>query len=351
MLLKFNSIVIYGLIAMILAIMLYPYYIRLLQFFKAGKQIRQNDASGNKSEIFHMLHQHKAGTPTMWWGLLLFIVMCMILWSFVIQDRWWTNNALVNRSETYIVIFGFFAMGLVWLVDDILNICNYGAVKWLSAKSKMLGFVIFSAFISYRFYSKLGIHTVNLRPFYDQIDLWIIYPLMTFVLTITIVNAINIVDGLDGLAGGLLIMILWVLGVMTFVYSRFLTTVIIAIVCGVLFWFLRFNINPAKIFMWDSGALALWWLISTLIYLLNIKMGIIVPFMICFILFWLEIGSSFLQLFWKKVFWHKLFPVAPFHHYLELKGYHETHIVMKLRLIQWVLCTITLILMFYQLQW
>lgn len=350
MLVKFNALIVYGLIAMIIALLMYPHYITLLKYFKAGKQIRENDATGQKSQIFNSLHQHKSGTPTMWWGLLLFIVMAMILWSFVIQERWWTNNALINRSETYIVIFGLFTMGIIWLIDDILNISDYGAVKWLSAKAKMFGFVIFSAFISYRFYSKLGIHTIDLWPVYGVIDLGIWYPILTFVFTIAIVNAINITDGLDGLAGGLLIMILGVLGVMTFVYSRYLTTTIIAIVSGVLFGFLRFNINPAKIFMGDSGALALWWLISTLVYLLGIKMGIIIPFMICFLIFWIEIWSSFLQLFWKKVSWHKLFAVAPFHHYLERKGFSETHIVMKFWLIQGILCTITLILLFYQLQ-
>jgi phospho-N-acetylmuramoyl-pentapeptide-transferase len=350
MLTKFNVLIVYGLIAMLIAVVAYPYYIRLLQYLKAGKNIREHDATGNKSEIFVQLHQHKSGTPTMGWGLLLLIVMIMILGSFVIQQWWRTNNVLINRSETYIVIFGLFAMGIIWLIDDVLNISSYGAIKGLSAKAKMIGFIIFSSFISYRFYYKLGVQTVNLRPIYGTVDIGIWYPILTFVFTIAIVNAINITDGLDWLAWGLLIMILGVLGVMTFVYSRYLTTTIIAIVCGALFGFLRFNINPAKIFMGDSGALWLGWLVSTLIYLLGIKMGIIIPFMICFAIFWVEISSSFLQLSRKKIWKKKLFTVAPMHHYLEWKGYSETHIVMKLWLIQGILCTITLILLFYQMQ-
>lgn len=350
MLSKFNSIVIYALIAMLGAMFLYPSYIRLLKYLKAGKQIRKHDGTGQESVIFSDLHQHKAGTPTMGWWLLLIIVMLMIVWSFVIQDFWWTNNALVSRSETYIIIFGFFAMGLIWLVDDILNILGHGHIKWLSAKTKMGGFVVFSFFISYWFYIKLGVHSVNLWPIYSHIDLWIRYPISTFVMTISIVNAINITDGLDGLAGWLMTMILGVLGVMTFVSGRYLTTTIVAIVCGVLFGFLRFNINPAKIFMWDSGALALGWLVSTLVYLLGIKIGIIIPFTICFALFILEIWSSFLQLMSKKIRGRKLWAIAPFHHYLEWKWYSEAHIVMKLWLIQGILAAITLILFFYQLQ-
>lgn len=65
MLSKFNSIVIYALIAMLGAMFLYPSYIRLLKYLKAGKQIRKHDGTGQESVIFSDLHQHKAGTPTM----------------------------------------------------------------------------------------------------------------------------------------------------------------------------------------------------------------------------------------------------------------------------------------------
>jgi phospho-N-acetylmuramoyl-pentapeptide-transferase len=112
--------------------------------------------------------------------------------------------------------------------------------------------------------------------------------------------------------------------------------------------FLRFNINPAKIFMWDSGALALGWMISSLIYLVNIKIGIIIPFMILFWIFWIELMSSFLQISWKKIFKKKLFSIAPFHHMLEYKWEKEHTITMKFRLIQWVLACLTLIIIFYQ---
>lgn len=65
MLVKFNALIVYGLIAMIIALLMYPHYITLLKYFKAGKQIRENDATGQKSQIFNSLHQHKSGTPTM----------------------------------------------------------------------------------------------------------------------------------------------------------------------------------------------------------------------------------------------------------------------------------------------
>jgi phospho-N-acetylmuramoyl-pentapeptide-transferase len=143
-------------------------------------------------------------------------------------------------------------------------------------------------------------------------------------------------------------MILFVLGIVTFFYKWYLATALIGVVIGALLAFLRFNINPAKVFMGDSGALALGGLLATLILLLNIKMGIIVPFLILFLLFEIEILTSFLQIIFKKIFKRKLFPIAPFHHMLEYKGRKEPTIVMKFWLLQGVLSGITLILIFYQ---
>jgi phospho-N-acetylmuramoyl-pentapeptide-transferase len=82
----------------------------------------------------------------------------------------------------------------------------------------------------------------------------------------------------------------------------FIATAVIAIVMAVLAAFLWFNINPAKVFMGDGGAFAIAGLISVLVQLLNMRMGILLPFMLLFLLFWIEIGSSALQIFWKKYF-------------------------------------------------
>lgn len=98
---------------------------------------------------------------------------------------------------------------------------------------------------------------INFRPFAGQVSLGIFYPIITFFITISIVNAINITDGLDGLAGGLMMIVLFVLGVITFFNGTFIATTVIAIVITTLIAFMFYNINPAKIFMGDSGAFAL----------------------------------------------------------------------------------------------
>ncbi len=349
MLLKLNTILLYSLTAFFLSLMLYPAYIMLLRKLKAGKTIREETMDGHQTPIFSQLHGHKQGTPTMGGGLILAVLLFMVLLSIVIQKLGWINNSLFAREETYILLFALFSMGILGLIDDFLNIRGKKWIKGMTAKMKLIWMFGFSAFISYWFYGKLGVDWINFWPLTGEIHLGIWYAVLTFFFTITIVNAINITDGLDGLVGGLMLIILTVLWIVTFINQWFLATTLIGIVLGTLLAFLRFNINPAKIFMGDSGALALWWLIATLVYLLNIKFGIIIPFLVIFSIFRLEIGSSFLQLTRKKIFKRKLFTIAPYHHALEHRGTPEHTIVMKFWVVQGVLAAIALIGMLYQL--
>jgi len=350
MIIKLTQILLFSLAACLLSFVLYPLYIKLLKKRKAGQQIRDAAWWGGEASIFKELHAHKAGTPTMWGGLFLLVMLVMVLFSMVLQQQWYINNSLFNRSETYVLLFAFFSMGLLWLVDDILNIRWIWDIKWLTSNIKFIWMFLFSGFISWWFYDKLGIDYINLWPVAGEVHLGLLYPLITFVFTVWLVNAVNITDGLDGLVGWLLLMVLWVLAIMAFTSQWYLATTILWIVLWSLVAFLRFNINPAKVFMWDAWALWLWGLLATMIYLLNINTGIIIPFIILFLIFWVEIGSSMLQMTWKKVLKKKLFTIAPFHHALEKHGLKEYSIVMKLRLIQWLLWAIALMMLFYQIQ-
>jgi len=349
MLVKLNNIIMFALIAFFISRILYPIYISILRKYKIGKTIRETAVTGEKSKIFTKLHEQKKGTPTMWGGIFLLVMGLMIGISYILKDYWWIKNTLFNRQETYVILFGFFSMGLIGLVDDFLNIKWHGTVKWLSAKAKLIGMVVFSAFISRWFYSRLWIDYINLRPIAGKISLGLFYPILTFFITIAIVNAINITDGLDGLAGGLMTLILFVLTVVLFFNQTYIAATVIAIVIAMLVAFMFYNINPAKIFMGDSWAFALWGLIASLLYFLNMRTGIILPFIILFGLFIIDLTSSFLQIFWKRYFKRKLFAVAPLHHLFEYRGINETTIVMKAWFIQGLLAAITIIIIFYQM--
>ncbi|MDR0860901.1 MAG: hypothetical protein LBO09_08265 [Candidatus Peribacteria bacterium] len=171
MLLNLSAILGFTLIAFIATLLLYPLYIKLLKKRKAGKTIRDNTATGEKSEIFAKLHEHKAGTPTMGGGLFLVMMLVMILVSILFQKWGLITNSLRNQQETYIILFGFFSMGVIGLIDDILNVKNVGTVKGLSIRAKMIGMILFSAAISYWFYVKLGIDYLNLWPLFGKIHI------------------------------------------------------------------------------------------------------------------------------------------------------------------------------------
>jgi phospho-N-acetylmuramoyl-pentapeptide-transferase len=171
---------------------------------------------------------------------------------------------------------------------------------------------------------------------------------LTFFSTIFIVNAINITDGLDGLAGGTCACVLVVFAVATLLNHTYIATTILGVCVAILGGFMFYNVNPAKVFMGDSGAFALGGIIAGTLYLLNMRIGIVIPFLIIFLLFIVELCSSGLQMSRKKFFKRKLFPIAPFHHYLEYKGMKEYTIVMCLWLIQGILAIIAILILFIQ---
>lgn len=349
MLLKLSAILLYSLLAFFIALALYPPYIRRLQKTKLLKQIREWTITWDASSIFSKLHAHKWWTPTMWWWIILLTVLILVIWSVVLQQSGVINNSLFTRQETYILLFALFSMWILGLVDDIFNILWKWAIKGLSSKVKFIAMFSFSAFVTYWFVRRLWIDYISIRPSIAEIPMGRVWPIVMFIFTVWLVNAINITDWLDGLVGWMMIMVLGVLGVLTFVTGRYLATSLIWIVSWALLAFLWFNINPAKIFMWDSGSLALWWFVASLVYLLNINFWILIPFMIMMSLFWVEMLTSFFQILSKKYLGKKLFKIAPFHHLLEHEWYAEHTIVMKFWVVQGILCAIALICLLYQL--
>lgn len=359
---KLNYIMICTLAAFIATMIIYPIAIRFLRQMKLGITNREDTATGEKAVIFNELHKKKNGTPTMG-GIVFFLVMgIMITWSWLAAHYGYINHTLVSRQETYIILFAFFGMGGLGLIDDYIKLKWMTKINWLWARFKLIYMFFCALFISYRFNIKLWVNTIDLWPIEHvlnfsrqvipflsgNIEFSIGYIIITFFLTISITNAINITDGLDGLMSGMMLIVLAVFGGMTFYLGRLLATAVIWIIIWILCWYLRFNINPAQIFMGDSWSLALWWLISTLVYLISIKIGFLIPFLILFSIFWIEIASSFLQISRKKIFKRKLFLIAPIHHLFEKMGYPETNIVMRFWLVQWAIAMIVMIMMAYQ---
>ncbi len=308
-----------------------PSYIVFLQDMKFWKAIRKN-ATMWKATQFYKLHKKKAGTPTMGWAIILWVVFFMVIVSFILQKLGLTNYSLINQKETYLSLFTLGTVGFLWMVDDYMNIKWIGKTKWLSAKFKMVWLIIFATAWALWFYYKLDWSTHTLAiPFLEQglsIGVWFI-PLFIFII-VAFSNSVNITDGLDGLAWGLLLFSYSIYTYITFDQGLFLLSALCASIVWALVAFLWFNIKPAKFYMGDVLSLSLWANLGIMAMLTN-TLSILV---IVGLLFILNILSVVIQLTSKKLRnGKKVFKIAPFHHHLEAIWWKEEEIVFRFWLI------------------
>ena len=314
----------FAVFAFLVSFFLFPRFIGFMRDYKLTQKIREACVSGEKAAIFQRLHAHKSGTPTMGGMVMVVGILFAVLASRFLAYFGVLNYSILNRGETYLPIFTLAAVGALGMIDDFLNIHEKSKQKGLSAKVKFWSLVAFALVGASWFSFKLGwsiIHVPGVGDF--DIGLWY-FPLFIFILVGT-ANSVNITDGLDGLAGGLLAVAYGVFAVISYFYGLPILSAFCTIVVGALLAFLWFNVPPAKIYMGDTGSLALGATLGVIAMLTN---AIFVLAIVGFI-FVLETCSVMLQLFWKKHFKRKIFLVAPIHHHFEAKGWSETQVVMR----------------------
>ena len=323
--------------------MIAPYYISILKKAKLWKQIREEATIGKATEFFK-LHKKKVGTPTMWWALILWVVFLMVLVSIILQWIWFIENSLLDRKETYLILFTLFTVWVLWAIDDFMNIKGIWKTKWLSARFKMFWLIIFAVLWALWFYFKLDWANKDLLiPFIENwISMWVwIIPLFIFVI-IASANSVNITDWLDWLAWGLLLFAYWVYTYITFDQGLFLLSALCVSIIWALIAFLWFNVKPAKFYMWDMWSLSLWaalWIIAMITNTLFILL-------IVWAIFILNTLSVIIQLTSKKLRnWKKIFKIAPFHHHLEAIGWAEETVVFRLWLI-WLIFSISGVMLY-----
>lgn len=325
----------------LVAIFTKPFY-RLLIRFGMRKVLRDETADGKQAVIFKELHKDKAGTPTMG-GVLIWLTVALIVFISPVA-QWFsiTRFSLLNRNETYLIIFTLIATALLGLADDYLNIRTKS--KGIRVKPKFLWLTLFGLLGGLWFYFKLGYNAINIPGFGDfTIGPW--YILLFVFIIVACANAVNITDGLDGLAGGLIVITFISLGVIAYLQGLIILTAFCALIVGATLAFLWFNIPPALFYMGDTGALSLGATIGVIAMLTNSV--VILPF-IAFI-FVIETFSSLLQLLWKKWFGKKIFLIAPLHHHFEAKGWAEEKVVMRFWIIGAFMAALGVILEFLSL--
>ncbi len=200
---------------------------------------------------------------------------------------------------------------------------------------RIIVYTIFATVGALWFYFKLDWDLLHIPFFGDYQIGWLYIPFFMVVIVATAFS-LNEADGLDGLAGGLLLACFVAFGAMAFATGKFELATFCAVIVGSLLAFLWFNINPARFFMGDTGAMGLGVTLGIVAMLTNT--ALLLP--IVGLLFMVESLSVIIQVLSKKFRGKKVFISSPIHHHLEAIGWSEPKIVMRF----WVISAVTAVL-------
>ena len=296
--------------------------------FQRAKQTTR-DVFNKLTPIFDKFHHLKAGTPV--GGGLLIIINTVILFICSLVGYLYFNANLRSNypslvGEIKILLFTFVFFALLGLYDDLKKIFFWQNDSFfgLRFRHKLIIEIVLAGIISYWIYNELKIDIINI-PFFGVYNLgWLYIPFATFVI-VAFANALNITDGLDGLSSGVLLISLFAFWVISISILDTPLFVFIAVWLGGLLAFLYFNIHPARLILGDTGALSF----GATFAVIGLLLGKPFALVIIGAIFVIEILSSLLQILSKKFLKRKLFPVAPFHLYLQSIGWNEPKIVMR----------------------
>lgn len=290
-------------LSFVFAISWTPILTHFLYKFKMGKQIRDS----KETPIFSKLHKAKSGTPTMggiliWMTVLIIALVFYLLGTFTNIEFLQKLNFL-TRAQTLLPLGALIACALIGLVDDYLNVKKIGPHGGGLSMGMRLGVYTIIALIgAFWFYFKLDWDVFHV-PFIGNFEVgWWYIPIFIFVIVATSFS-INETDGLDGLAGGVLAIAFAAFGAIAFTQGKFELATFCGVIAGALLAFLWFNINPARFFMGDTGAMALGVTLGIVAMLTNTAVFLIIILIIPVI----ESLSVIIQLTSKKLRKKKIF--------------------------------------------
>ena len=301
-----------GIVALIFALLLAPLVISVCKKLKASQS------------ILHYVDKHaqKEGTPTMGGFIFLFAMLVGIF--FLISEQ---------RFPSFFLILVTLSYALLGFLDDFLKV-RFHHNEGLKPYQKIIGQFGLALIVALYIYFS-GRTSLNFFGLNFDIGFFII-PLVILVLLAT-TNSVNLTDGLDGLAGGVSFVYLLIFGIiLTLAGNAEMNNLALVTfsLCGGLLGFLVVNSYPAKIFMGDTGSLALGGFIGTLAVLTGLEL--ILPIM--GVMFVLSALSDIIQVLHYKRTKKRVFLMAPLHHHFEQKGVHENRIVVVYIVITTVMC-------------
>lgn len=300
----------------------------------AIKRLRKNQMKQNVSSTLGERHLKKQGTPTI--GGIIFIVPTLIIMlAFIITGK------VDFSANLFIVLFVFIAYAILGYVDDYL-IVRKNNNKGLSIFTKLTIQVVIALVFFYIFMSTGNEPIVDIHTLGITINLGWFYGLFLLFVLVASSNAVNLTDGLDGLAAGLSAIAFFTFGIISWGAGWTSGNEDMAIFCfvlvGALVGFLIYNSYPAKVFMGDTGSLALGAALASVAIITNHEITLIIVAGV----FIIETLSVIIQLIAIKKFHTKVFKMAPLHHHFEQIGWTETDIVRMFWVVGLILSMISI---------
>lgn len=292
--------------AFVLTIILAPIGIPLLRRLKFGQSIREE---GPQS------HQKKAGTPTMGGLIFLISIIAVTIVCGLIFELFTT--------QTIVLLIVFVGFGIIGFLDDGIKVIlkrNLG----LTSLQKLIGQIVIS--IAAFLLLQLGdFSTIIGIPFTSiELDFGIFYVAFLIFWLVGFSNAVNLTDGLDGLVAGTASIAFAAFGVIALFNEQTDIALFTFAVTGALLGFLVFNANPAKVFMGDTGSLALGGALAMISILVKEELLLLLIGLV----FVIETASVILQVGSFKLRKKRIFKMSPIHHHFELSGWSEWKVVI-----------------------
>jgi phospho-N-acetylmuramoyl-pentapeptide-transferase len=294
------------LMGFLITVLLSPVFIPFLRRLKFGQSIRDE---GPQS------HQKKTGTPTMG-GV-------MILVSIIVTTLVMTGKFAEPTIKTLLLLLVTLGFGLLGFLDDFIKVVmkrNLG----LTSKQKLLGQIIISV-VFYLILRQNNLPTDVSIPFFDvSFELGWMYVFFIIFWLVGFSNAVNLTDGLDGLLSGTAAIAFGAFAVLAWNLSQFEIAIFSVAVVGAVLGFLVFNAHPAKVFMGDTGSLALGGAIATIAILTKLELLLVIIGGV----FVIETLSVIIQVVSFKTTGRRIFRMSPLHHHYELIGWSEWRVVV-----------------------
>lgn len=311
-----------ALIAFVLSLLFGVPYIDFLKKKMLGQYIREEAPES---------HAKKCGTPTTGGIFLVFAAVLAAVISLFMAEKTSTGAFLILITFIFYMFAGF---------QDDSQKFEHHANKGLSARGKLILQIAIACLpvmfvtISGRTFLTFGHYTLNLGY---------LYPIFGIFLVTGVSNAVNLTDGLDGLASSNMVISLAALAAINLIMGNVDMAIICTSIMGACLGFLYFNRYPAKVFMGDTGSLALGGVLGTLAVMGKFELWLI-PIGIIYLI---ETLSVMLQVTSFKLTGKRIFKMSPIHHHFELCGWNETKIVKLFSLVTFLCCSGAVVLFWY----